>query len=232
MAGDHRRGADEFADVAHAPGDSGPPAGDASPPSTQGAVPPGMERRVDTSRQTEIERFEQVAEPGSLTHAAPAMNRSTAATGRQLAAREGWRAARQGRRDTRRFHLTDVGDAFDRRCERPLADRHDRTRTVVAGIHRTLYGSARRHRRAHPLHGAVNRLHRTALCHSFCAADAAIRRCCKPEATRGRSGITAMALVAIGMPGELSRLALAAPRAWRMPGGRPRPPEPSQGWRR
>lgn len=73
-------------------------------------------------RWTEIELFVQVAEMGSLSRAAEALGLSNAAASRHLAALEERLAARLVQRNTRRLHLTDVGDEFFRRCKPLLAE--------------------------------------------------------------------------------------------------------------
>ena len=73
-------------------------------------------------RWTEIELFVQVAEMGSLSRAAEALGLSNAAASRHLAALEERLAARLVQRNTRRLHLTDVGDEFYRRCKPLLAE--------------------------------------------------------------------------------------------------------------
>ena len=76
-------------------------------------------------RWTEIELFVQVAELGSLSRAAEALGLSNAAASRHLAALEERLAARLVQRNTRRLFLTDVGDAFYRRCKPLLGELHD-----------------------------------------------------------------------------------------------------------
>ena len=76
-------------------------------------------------RWTEIELFVQVAEGGSLTRAASALGLSNAAASRHLAALEERLAARLVQRNTRRLFLTDVGEAFYRRCKPLLAELRD-----------------------------------------------------------------------------------------------------------
>lgn len=83
-------------------------------------------------RWTEIELFVQVAEHGSLSRAAEAMGLSNAAASRHLAALEERLAARLVQRNTRRLSLTDVGDAFYRRCKPLLAELHDAENAVNA----------------------------------------------------------------------------------------------------
>ena len=76
-------------------------------------------------RWTEIELFVQVAELGSLSRAAEALGLSNAAASRHLAALEERLAARLVQRTSRRLFLTDVGDAFYRRCKPLLGELHD-----------------------------------------------------------------------------------------------------------
>jgi len=76
-------------------------------------------------RWTEIELFVNVAEMGSLTRAAEAMQLSNAAASRHLAALEERLAARLVQRNTRRLFLTEVGEAFYRRCKPLLAELHE-----------------------------------------------------------------------------------------------------------
>lgn len=73
-------------------------------------------------RWTEIELFVQVAEMGSLSRAAEALGLSNAAASRHLAALEERLAVRLVQRNTRRLHLTDMGDEFYRRCKPLLAE--------------------------------------------------------------------------------------------------------------
>jgi DNA-binding transcriptional LysR family regulator len=73
-------------------------------------------------RLTEIELFLQVADLGSLSRAAEALNLSNAAASRHLAALEQRLAARLVERNTRRLCLTEVGDAYYRRCKPLLAE--------------------------------------------------------------------------------------------------------------
>ena len=76
-------------------------------------------------RWAEIELFVQVAELGSLSRAAEALGLSNAAASRHLAALEERLAARLVQRNTRCLFLTDVGDAFYRRCKPLLGELHD-----------------------------------------------------------------------------------------------------------
>ena len=73
-------------------------------------------------RWTEIELFVQVAELGSLSRAAESLGLSNAAASRHLAALETRLAARLVQRNTRRLFLTDVGEAFYRRCKPLLGE--------------------------------------------------------------------------------------------------------------
>ena len=73
-------------------------------------------------RWTEIELFVQVAELGSLSRAAEVLGLSNAAASRHLAALEERLAARLVQRNTRRLFLTDVGEAFYRRCKPLLGE--------------------------------------------------------------------------------------------------------------
>jgi DNA-binding transcriptional LysR family regulator len=73
-------------------------------------------------RWTEIELFVQVAELGSLSRAAESLQLSNAAASRHLAALEERLAARLVQRNTRRLFLTEVGEAFYRRCKPLLGE--------------------------------------------------------------------------------------------------------------
>ncbi len=81
-------------------------------------------------RWTEIELFVQVAEMGSLSRAAEALGLSNAAASRHLAALEERLSARLVQRNTRRLFLTDVGDAFYRRCKPLLHELRDAENAV------------------------------------------------------------------------------------------------------
>lgn len=81
-------------------------------------------------RWTEIELFVQVAELGSLTRAAESLGLSNAAASRYLAALEERLSARLVQRNTRRLFLTDVGDAFYRRCKPLLGELHEAENAV------------------------------------------------------------------------------------------------------
>ncbi|MBL8286566.1 MAG: LysR family transcriptional regulator [Rubrivivax sp.] len=85
-------------------------------------------------RWAEIALFVQVAELGSLTKAAEALELSNAAASRHLAALEERLAARLVQRNTRRLSLTDVGEAFYRRCKPLLAELHEAEAEVNAAV--------------------------------------------------------------------------------------------------
>lgn len=87
-------------------------------------------------RWTEIELFVQVAEQGSLSRAAESLGLSNAAASRHLAALEERLAARLVQRNTRRLFLTDVGEAFYRRCKPLLGELHDAESAVNEAAHR------------------------------------------------------------------------------------------------
>ena len=81
-------------------------------------------------RWTEIELFVQVAELGSLSRAAETLGLSNAAASRHLAALEERLSARLVQRATCRLFLTDVGDAFYRRCKPLLGELHEAENAV------------------------------------------------------------------------------------------------------
>ena len=85
-------------------------------------------------RWTEIELFVQVAELGSLTRAAESLGLSNAAASRHLAGLEARLAARLVQRNTRRLFLTDVGEAFYRRCKPLLGELHDAEAAVNEAV--------------------------------------------------------------------------------------------------
>ena len=85
-------------------------------------------------RLTEIELFVQVAESGSLSRAAEALELSNAAASRHLAALEGRLGARLVERNTRRLYLTDTGREFFSRAKAILADLQDAESTVNASV--------------------------------------------------------------------------------------------------
>jgi DNA-binding transcriptional LysR family regulator len=76
-------------------------------------------------RWTEIELFVQVAETGSLSRAAEALDLSNAAASRHLSALEERLGARLVERNTRRLYLTDTGQEFFSRAKVILTDLKD-----------------------------------------------------------------------------------------------------------
>lgn len=85
-------------------------------------------------RWTEIELFVQVAEMGSLSRAAEALDLSNAAASRHLAALEERLAARLVQRNTRRLALTEVGESFYTRCKPLLAELRDAETAVNEAV--------------------------------------------------------------------------------------------------
>jgi len=85
-------------------------------------------------RWTEIELFVQVAELSSLSRAAESLGLSNAAASRHLASLEARLAARLVQRNTRRLFLTDVGDAFYRRCKPLLGELHEAETAVNEAV--------------------------------------------------------------------------------------------------
>jgi DNA-binding transcriptional LysR family regulator len=83
-------------------------------------------------RWTEIELFVQVAETGSLSRAAEALDLSNAAASRHLSALEERLGARLVERNTRRLYLTDTGTEFYARARGILADLKDAESAVNA----------------------------------------------------------------------------------------------------
>jgi len=83
-------------------------------------------------RWTEIELFVQVAETGSLSRAAEALELSNAAASRHLSALEERLGARLVERNTRRLYLTDTGQEFFTRAKAILADLKDAEAEVNA----------------------------------------------------------------------------------------------------
>ncbi len=83
-------------------------------------------------RWTEIELFVQVAETGSLSRAAEALDLSNAAASRHLSALESRLGARLVERNTRRLYLTDTGQAFLSRAKDILVDLKDAESAVNA----------------------------------------------------------------------------------------------------
>jgi len=83
-------------------------------------------------RWTELELFVQVAETGSLSRAAEALDLSNAAASRHLQALEDRLGARLVERNTRRLYLTDPGKEFFSRAKTVLADLKDAEDAVNA----------------------------------------------------------------------------------------------------
>jgi DNA-binding transcriptional LysR family regulator len=83
-------------------------------------------------RWTEIELFVQVAETGSLSRAAEALDLSNAAASRHLSALEQRLGARLVERNTRRLYLTDTGTEFYSRARTILSDLKDAESAVNA----------------------------------------------------------------------------------------------------
>lgn len=83
-------------------------------------------------RWTELELFVQVAETGSLSRAAEALDLSNAAASRHLQALEDRLGARLVERNTRRLYLTDPGQEFLGRAKAVLADLKDAENAVNA----------------------------------------------------------------------------------------------------
>ena len=83
-------------------------------------------------RWTEIELFVQVAETGSLSRAAEALELSNAAASRHLSALEARLGARLVERNTRRLYLTDTGQEFLSRAKAVLSDLKDAESAVNA----------------------------------------------------------------------------------------------------
>ena len=83
-------------------------------------------------RWTEIELFVQVAETGSMSRAAEALDLSNAAASRHLSALEARLGARLVERNTRRLYLTDTGQEFFSRAKGILAELKDAESAVNA----------------------------------------------------------------------------------------------------
>jgi DNA-binding transcriptional LysR family regulator len=85
-------------------------------------------------RWTELELLVQVAETGSLSRAAEALELSNAAASRHLSALEDRLGARLVERNTRRLYLTDTGQEFYNRARTVLADLKDAELAVNATV--------------------------------------------------------------------------------------------------
>ena len=83
-------------------------------------------------RWTEIELFVQIAETGSMSRAAEALDLSNAAASRHLSGLEERLGARLVERNTRRLYLTDTGQEFFSRAKGILADLKDAESAVNA----------------------------------------------------------------------------------------------------
>ncbi len=83
-------------------------------------------------RWTEIELFVQVAETGSMSRAAEALNLSNASASRHLSALEERLGVRLVERNTRRLYLTETGQEFFQRARTILGDLRDAESTVNA----------------------------------------------------------------------------------------------------
>ena len=83
-------------------------------------------------RWKEIELFVQIAETGSLSRAAEALELSNAAASRHLSALEDRLGARLVERNTRRLYLTDTGQEFYARAKHILFDLKDAESAVNA----------------------------------------------------------------------------------------------------
>ena len=83
-------------------------------------------------RWTELELFVQVAETGSLSRAAEALDLSNAAASRHLSSLEDRLGARLVERNTRRLYLTDTGQEFFSRAKSVLSDLKDAEEAVNA----------------------------------------------------------------------------------------------------
>lgn len=85
-------------------------------------------------RWTEVELFVRIAEMGTLSKAAEALDLSNAAASRHLAALEQRLSARLVQRNTRRLYLTEVGEAFYRRCKALVLDMHEAEAAVNEAV--------------------------------------------------------------------------------------------------
>jgi DNA-binding transcriptional LysR family regulator len=87
-------------------------------------------------RFSEMALFVQVAETGSLSRAAEALDLSNAAASRHLSALEERLGARLVERNTRRLYLTETGQEFLARCKALLGDLQDAEAAVNAATAR------------------------------------------------------------------------------------------------
>jgi DNA-binding transcriptional LysR family regulator len=81
-----------------------------------------------------MELFVRVAELGSLSRAAEALDLSNAAASRHLSALEARLSARLVQRNTGRLSLTEVGEAFYRRCKTLVAELHEAEAAVNEAV--------------------------------------------------------------------------------------------------
>jgi DNA-binding transcriptional LysR family regulator len=91
-----------------------------------------MPQETEMDRWSEMALFVQVAETGSLSRAAEALQLSNAAASRHLSALEERLGARLVERNTRRLYLTETGLEFLRRSKALLADLEDAEAAVNA----------------------------------------------------------------------------------------------------
>jgi DNA-binding transcriptional LysR family regulator len=89
---------------------------------------------LGVDRWTELELFVQVAETGSMSRAAEALDLSNAAASRHLSALEDRLGARLVERNTRRLYLTETGQEFYSRTKTVLADLKDAESAVNATV--------------------------------------------------------------------------------------------------
>jgi DNA-binding transcriptional LysR family regulator len=90
----------------------------------------------------EVQLFVETAERRSIARAAEALELSTSAAGRHLANLERRLGARLIERNTRRLFLTEVGDAFYRRC-RDIKSRMEEAEALVGSALSTPTGTLR-----------------------------------------------------------------------------------------
>ncbi len=86
----------------------------------------------DMDRWTELQLFVQVAETGSLSRAARALDLSNAAASRHLSALEERLGGRLVERNTRRLYITETGQEFLRRSKAVLTELQDAESAVNA----------------------------------------------------------------------------------------------------
>jgi DNA-binding transcriptional LysR family regulator len=101
-------------------------------PKTENCFPLNGNKETRVDRWTQFELFVQVAELGSLTKAADALDMSNAAASRCLSSLEERLKARLIERSTRRLALTEVGQEFYRQCKAMLTQMQEAESTVNA----------------------------------------------------------------------------------------------------